>query len=110
MVRDTRPVYLVAKTLSTRGQTIHGREKIVELCSKSGVLLLDGVDEEMQEQDSEQGLMNFIIGYSQLSPASRLAVMVLARQHGLALPAHLMQRKNALKTLLDNLSQYFPRI
>ena len=56
MSEITRPIHKVADILSRRGQTIYGREVIVDLCAKTGVSLLDSFSD-MEEVDSEASLL-----------------------------------------------------
>ena len=110
MSEDSRPILAVAKAIGTRGQTIHGREAIVELCSKTGVSLMNRFDQEISDPDSDEDLLQFVSAYAKLSPASRLTVMVLAKQYGVKLPEAITKRRRTLRGLLEELSEYFPKI
>ena len=57
----SRPIHKVADILSRRGQTIYGREVIVDLCAKSGVSLMDSFASDMGEEDSEASLLVFVV-------------------------------------------------
>jgi hypothetical protein len=102
-----RPIRRLAETLSRRGQTIYGRETIVELCSKTGVSLLNTFD--IGDPDSDESLQNFLIQYSKLSPAAKLTILILSKQYGVALPEDLLGKKKGLRDRLESLQDYLPR-
>jgi hypothetical protein len=102
-----RPIRRLAETLSRRGQTIYGREAIVELCSKTGVSLLNTFD--IGDPDPDESLQNFLIQYSKLSPAAKLTILILSKQYGVALPEDLLGKKKGLRDRLESLQDYLPR-
>ncbi len=110
MSENSRPILAIAKAIGRRGQTIHGRETIVDLCSKAGVSLMDRFDDEISDPDSDEDLENFVAAYAKLCPASRLTVMVLAKQYGAKLPEEITKRRRTLRALLEQLSEYFPKV
>ena len=88
-----RPIYQMAELLGRRAQTIYGRQTVVDLCAKAGVSLMD-----------------FIIRYAKMSPAARLTVLVLAKQHGVSLSEEITKkRKHPLKDMVETLMQYLPK-
>jgi hypothetical protein len=106
MMTDDRPILKLAETLSRRGQTIYGRKMIVDLCSKTGVSLMDSLD--IGDPDSDQSLQNFLIGYSKLSPAAKLTIMILSKQYEVPLPEDLLGKKKGLMDRLESLQDYLP--
>ncbi|MHA2024669.1 MAG: hypothetical protein ACW98U_02115 [Candidatus Thorarchaeota archaeon] len=106
MVETDRPILKLAETLSRRGQTIYGRKTIVDLCSKTGVSLLDSID--MGDPDSDEALQNFIVQYSKLSPAAKLTIHILSIQYDARLPEELLRKKKGVKDFLDSLQEYLP--
>jgi hypothetical protein len=103
---DERPILKLAETLSRRGQTIYGRRTIVDLCSKTGVSLMDSLD--VGYPDSDESLQNFLIGYSKLSPAAKLTILILSKQYDVYLPEELLGKKKGLKDFLDSLQEFLP--
>lgn len=87
----------IAKIVSRRGQTIHGRKKIVDLQAKAGVSLL----EESEIEEGRESLEIFLTLYAKLGPASRLTLLIYAKQYGIDLPEKVLGKKK--KTLLDHL-------
>ena len=102
-----RPIRRLAESLSRRGQTIYGRQTIVELCSKTGVSLLNTLD--IGDPDSDESLQNFLVQYSKLSPAAKLTILILSKQYGVNLPEDLLGKKKGLKDRLESLQDYLPR-
>ncbi len=96
----------LASAVSRRGITIHGREKIVELCAKSGVTLLEGLFGADLAEDSQDDLMDFLVRYSRLTPASKLTVLVLAKQYGVTPPPELLKKKVGLADFLRSLPDF----
>jgi hypothetical protein len=103
---DDRPILKLAETLSRRGQTIYGRKAIVDLCSKTGVSFMDSLD--MGDSDTDESLQNFLIGYSKLSPAAKLTILILSKQYEVSLPEDLLGKKKGLKDFLVSLQDYLP--
>lgn len=101
MTADIGPVLRVADILSRRGQTIYGRQVIVDLCARTGVSLTSGYDAELGPTDSEEALMSFIIEYSKLCPAAKLTVLVLSELHELPVPTELLGKKKLLSVVTD---------
>jgi hypothetical protein len=106
MTDTDRPILIIAETLSRRGQTIYGRKAIVDLCSKTGVSLLDSFD--MGDRDTDESLQNFLVQYSKLSPAAKLTIMILSKQFEVQLPEELLGKKKGLKDRLESLQDYLP--
>ncbi|MHA1964427.1 MAG: hypothetical protein ACXACG_12480 [Candidatus Thorarchaeota archaeon] len=101
-----RPIRKLAETLSRRGQTIYGRRAIVELCSKTGVSLMNILD--IGDSDSDEALQDFLVQYSKLSPAAKLTILILSKQYGVSLPEELFGKKKGLKDRLESLQDYLP--
>jgi hypothetical protein len=100
-------VLRVADILSRRGQTIYGREAIVDLCTTTGVSLMGGRDADMGPADSEESLRSFIVEYSKLSPAAKMTVQILSRSHGIDMPAALLgKKKKGIADLLESLTEF----
>jgi hypothetical protein len=100
------PIRRLAETLSRRGQTIYGRNVIVDLCSKTGVSLMNTLD--IGDPDNEESLQNFVVEYSRLTPAAKLTILILSKQYGLSLPEDLLGKKKGLKDRLESLQEYLP--
>jgi hypothetical protein len=103
MSEITRPIHKVADILSRRGQTIYGRELIVNLCAKTGVSLMDSFSE---EEDSEASLLVFVVKYAKLNPAAKLTVLTLARMHNVTIPKELLEKRRIFADILDSLSDF----
>jgi hypothetical protein len=100
-------VLRVADILSRRGQTIYGRQAIVDLCTSTGVALMSSRDVDMGPADSEESLRSFIVEYSKLSPAAKLTVQVLSRSYGIDMPAELLgKRKKGVAEILESLAEF----
>lgn len=106
MAESERPIRKLAETLSRRGQTIYGRKAIVELCSKTGVSLLNTHD--IGDSDSDESLQNFLVQYSKITPAAKLTILILSKQYGVLLPEGLLGKKKGLKDRLESLQEYLP--
>jgi hypothetical protein len=106
MDESDRPIRKLAETLSRRGQTIYGRHVIVELCSKTGVSLMNTFD--IGDTDTDESLQNFLVQYSKLTPASKLTILILSKQYGVSLPEDLLGKKKGLKDRLESLQEYLP--
>lgn len=101
-----RPIHRVADILSRRGQTIYGRERIVELCSKAGVSLMDDFAAELGEQDTEASLLSFVTSYAKLNPAAKLTVLTLSRLHDISIPKELLEKRTIFTDILESLSGF----
>lgn len=106
MAETDRPIQRLAETLSRRGQTIYGKKAIVDLCSKTGVSLLDSFD--LGDSDTDESLQKFLIEYSKLSPAAKLTILILSKQYGVTLPEELLGKKKGLKDFLESFQEYLP--
>ena len=106
MAESEKPIRKLAETLSRRGQTIYGRKTIVELCSKTGVSLLNIHD--IGDPDSDESLQKFLVQYSKLSPAAKLTILILSKQYGVSPPEELLKKKKGLKDRLESLQDYLP--
>ncbi|TFG29210.1 hypothetical protein EU528_10040 [Candidatus Thorarchaeota archaeon] len=106
MSEITRPIHKVADILSRRGQTIYGREVIVDLCAKTGVSLMDSFASNMSEEDSDASLLVFVVSYAKLNPAAKLTVMTLSRIHNVMIPEELLERRRIFADILDSLSEF----
>lgn len=106
MDEPERPLRKLAETLSRRGQTIYGRQTIVELCAKTGVSLTNTID--MGDPDTDESLQKFLVGYSKLTPAAKLTILILSKQYGVSLPEDLLGKKKGLKDRLESLQDFLP--
>ncbi|TFG98055.1 hypothetical protein E4H12_07115 [Candidatus Thorarchaeota archaeon] len=106
MSEITRPIHRVADILSRRGQTIYGRQMIVDLCATTGVSLMDSITSDMGEEDSDASLLVFVVSYAKMNPAAKLTVMTLARIHGVAIPKELLEKRRIFADILDSLSEF----
>ena len=106
MSDETRPIYRVADILSRRGQTIYGRNAIVDLCAKSGVSLMDSFASDVGEDDSDAALLVFVVNYAKQNPAAKLTVMTLARMYNVTIPKELLEKKHIFSDILDSLSEF----
>ncbi len=102
-----KPIRKLAETLSRRGQTIYGRQAIVDLCAKTGVSLLNTID--FGDPDTDESLYNFLRQYSKLSPAAKLTILILSIQYGVDLPEDLLEKRKGLKDRVESLQEYLPR-
>lgn len=100
-----RPIHRVADILSRRGQTIYGRQVIVDLCAKTGVSLMDSFSD-IEEEDSEASLLVFIVNYAKLSPAAKLTVLTLTRMYNVTIPKELLEKRGIFSDILDSLSEF----
>ena len=106
MSDETRPIYKIADILSRRGQTIYGRNAIVDLCAKSGVSLMDSFASDMGEEDSDASLLVFIVNYAKQNPAAKLSVLTLATMYNVTIPKELLEKKHIFSDILDSLSEF----
>ncbi|TFF96506.1 hypothetical protein EU546_01270 [Candidatus Thorarchaeota archaeon] len=108
MVAEDNPLLKIADTLSRRGQTIYGKTAIVDLCSETGVSLTGGYDAEMAAGDSEESLRKFIMGYSRLSPAAKMTVMILCELNEVIIPEEILGKKKraGITELLESLAEF----
>jgi hypothetical protein len=108
MAVEDNPLLKIADTLSRRGQTIYGKNAIVDLCTETGVSLTGGYDAELAAGDSEESLRDFIIGYSQLSPAAKMTVMILCELNGVVIPEEVLGKKKraGIAELLESLAEF----
>lgn len=72
--------------LVERGQTIYGSELIVGLCGSAGIPLVDGMPVKRVTGGRTESFKKFMLEYSNLSPGSKLTVVILTRQRGIPLP------------------------
>ena len=91
----------IASILVRRGQTIYGRDKIVNICGKSQVSLLDDYSGEFARDDTKESLDNFLILYSKLGPAARLTLLILSKQYDVTLPDELTQKKSSFLSMVE---------
>ncbi len=106
MSENLQPIHTVADILSRRGQTIYGREKIVEMCSKAGVSLMDDFAAELGEVDTESSLLEFVTSYAKLNPAAKLTVLTLAKLYDASIPKELLEKRTIFTDILDSLSEF----
>ena len=106
MTESERPIRKLAETLSRRGQTIYGRKVIVDMCSKTGVSLLNVMD--VGDTDSDESLQKFLVQYSKLSPAAKLTILILSKQYDVSLPEDILGKKKGLKDRLESLQEFLP--
>lgn len=100
----------VARAISQRGQTIHGRKKIVELQAKSGVSLHDDISSETYTPNTVDSLNHFLIEYSKLCPASRLTVKIIAYQNSIDMPEKMKRKRKSLIERLREPSSFFDNL
>ena len=91
----------LASLLVRRGQTIYGRDKIVEICGKSQVSLLDDYSGEFAKDDTKESLDDFLIRYSKLGPAALLTLLILSKQYNVPLPEQLTQKKGSFLSKVE---------
>ena len=91
----------IASILVRRGQTIYGRRKIIDICGKSQVSLLDDYSGEFARDDSKESLDKFLILYSKLGPAARLTLLILAKQYNVILPEEVIRKKFSFQKFLS---------
>ncbi len=92
--------------LGRRGQTIYGRQSIVEACTKAGVILIDTPDDERYDENSRKSLERFLLEYSKLGPAARLTLLILSKQYEATLPEELARKKKSLVDIVSLLSDF----
>lgn len=90
----------LAYFLLLRGKAIYGEDRITSLCRASGIAFGDDLSLEWLEQYSEQTLETFIINYAKLGPASRLSILILAKQRGIQIPEVLRDSKNSMRSVI----------
>jgi len=95
--------------LGRRGQTIYGRQSIVETCTKANVILIDDPEDERHDENSQESLERFLLEYSKLGPAARLTLLILSRQYEATLPKELTHRKKSIVDLVSLLSDFVAR-
>jgi hypothetical protein len=100
-----RPIQTVADILSRRGQTIYGKEAIVELCTKAGVSLMDDFAAELGEADTDASLLDFVASYAKLNPAAKLTVLTLSNLYEISIPKELLEKRTIFADILDSLSE-----
>ncbi len=104
---EDNPLLRVADMLSRRGQTIYGRDVIVDLCAETGVSLTGGYDSELAGADPREALQRFIVGYSRLSPAAKMTVMILCELNELDMPKELLgKKKTGIAEILESLAEF----
>lgn len=105
---EFNPLLKVADMLSRRGQTIYGKDVIVDLCAETGVSLTGGYDSELSEADSDESLRRFISGYSRLSPAAKMTVMILCELNEVDMPKELLgkRKRTGIADLLESLAEF----
>jgi hypothetical protein len=91
----------MASILVRRGQTIYNREKIVEICAKTGVSLLDDYSGEFARDDTKEALDNFLILYSKLGPAAKLTLLILSKQYNVLLPEEVIKKKSSFLSMVE---------
>lgn len=84
----------ISRVLGRRGQTIYGRERIVKICAKAGVTLMDETGGD--SDNSQESLERFLIEYSRFGPAAKLTLMILAKQHGIELSDKIIGKKRLI--------------
>ncbi|MBD3408324.1 MAG: hypothetical protein GF411_19530 [Candidatus Lokiarchaeota archaeon] len=90
----------LAYILLLRGKSIYGEERIKDICTASGIAFGNDLSAKWMEQYSEQTLETFIINYSKLGPASRLSILILAKQRGIQVPEVLRSKKNGSRKII----------
>ena len=63
---------------------------------------------DMGDLDTDESLQNFLVGYSKLTPAAKLTILILSKQYGVSLPEDLLAKKKGLKDRLESLQDYLP--
>ncbi|MFX0107961.1 MAG: hypothetical protein ACFE7R_06745 [Candidatus Hodarchaeota archaeon] len=72
--------------LVTRGQVIHGTERISRISAASGVPLTDVPPDFWMGWQKDQSIERFLIEYSKLSQAAKLTLLILSKQLEVVLP------------------------
>ena len=106
MNQDRTGLQEMVSILGRRGQTIYGRQSIVETCTKAGVILVDDPDDERYDENSQESLKRFLLEYSKLGPAARLTLLILSKQYETTLPEELTNKKKSLVDLVSLLSDF----
>ncbi len=106
MNQDETGLREMVSILGRRGQTIYGRQSIVETCTKAGVILIDTPDDERHSENSRKSLERFLLEYSKLGPGARLTLLILSKQYETALPEELTRKKKSLVDLVSLLSDF----
>ncbi len=79
----------IARILTSRGQTIYGRQSIVDICSTTGI---DPMDETDAKEDIER-YQTFLVEYSKLGPAARITLMILGKQYEVKIPEEALKKR-----------------
>ncbi|MHA1638398.1 MAG: hypothetical protein ACTSUB_10335 [Candidatus Thorarchaeota archaeon] len=79
----------IARILTSRGQTIYGRQRIVDICSTAGV---DPMEETGGKEDIGR-YQTFLIEYSKLGPAARVTLMILGKQYEVEIPEEALKKR-----------------
>jgi hypothetical protein len=112
MIQDKGGLQEMVSILGRRGQTIYGRQSIVETCTKAGVILIDDPDDERHDENSQESLERFLLEYSKLGPGARLTLLtllILSKQYEATLPEELTSKKKSLVDLMSLLSDFMNR-
>ncbi len=106
MNQDRTGLQEMVSILGRRGQTIYGRQSIVETCTKAGVILIDDPDDERHDENSQESLERFLLEYSKLGPAARLTLLIVSKQYDATLPEELTRKKKSLVDIMSLLSDF----
>jgi hypothetical protein len=76
----------LAYLLVTRGQVIHGQERIARICTTAGVPLTDVPPDFWVGWQKAESIDRLMAEYAKLGHASKLTLLILSRQLGVSLP------------------------
>lgn len=76
----------LAYLLVTRGQVIHGQERISRICTTAGVPLTDVPPDFWAGWQKAESIDRLLVEYAKLGHASKLTLLILSRQLGVSLP------------------------
>ncbi|MFW9799025.1 MAG: hypothetical protein ACFFD9_01175 [Candidatus Thorarchaeota archaeon] len=76
----------LAYILVTRGQVIHGQERISRICTTAGVPLTDVPPDFWTGWQKAESIEKLLSEYAKLGYAARLTLLILSRQLGVSLP------------------------
>ena len=82
-----------ASVLVARGLGIYGRQKMAEICEKSGVALMDDDTIDWLASDKLAAIKQLIINYSKFNLPAKMTAIVLAKRYNIPIPEEELGRK-----------------